>query len=73
MSYPKVMESSATLLQKPQYLHPPLCYPPVTFVAFHTVSPPNFLYAFPDSQSSHASQLFLSTADMGRQVSKLVA
>jgi hypothetical protein len=71
-SHSKIMESSATLLWKPQNLHPSLCYLPVTSTAFHMVSTSDFLYAFLDSQSRHHSYflLCLSTPDM--QVSKLV-
>jgi hypothetical protein len=65
-SHPKIMESSATLLWKPQNSHPSLCYPPVTFTTLHMLSPPNFLFAFLDSQSRHHSKLFLclNTADI---------
>jgi hypothetical protein len=59
-SYPKIVESSATLLWKSQNSHPSLRYPPVTFTTCHMVSPPNFLYAILDSQSRHHSQLTIS-------------
>lgn len=56
-SYPKIVESSATLLSKSQKSHPSLCYPPVTFTTCCMVSPQNFLYVILDLQPRHHSQL----------------